>query len=142
MVSVVLRAVAAAQTPEYTYPYLGREPEWRLTDPAYLYLAFSNGSLTWLHPVRNRSNWCEETFAPHQKDPPRAFAYHLGGETPQGYEVIFQPIDPNEPQMERPLPGRIVAIIFPRSEQKRFQLTQKLSVVGFYGSPRPPWELP
>jgi hypothetical protein len=146
-VTVALRAVAAAQAPADIFPALAREPEWRLTDPAYLYLAFSykgvrGDSLTWLHPVRNRSNWCEEAIAPNQKELPRAFAYHLSRETPQGYEVAFQPIDPTEPSMERPFPRKIVTVIFPKSERKRFQLTQKLSVVGFYGSPHPPWGLP
>jgi len=146
-VTVALRAIAVAQTPEYTFPYLALEPEWRFTDPAYLYLAFSDkgvsgDTFTWIHPVRNRSGWHEESFMPDEEQKARAFSYHLIRETPQGYEVTFQPIDPTEPEMECPLPGKVVTVFFSRSERKRFKLTDKFSVVGFYGSPHPPRELP
>src|ERR1043166_649565 len=147
-VTVALRAIAAAQTPEYTFPYLALEPEWRFTDPVYLYLAFSDKgdrghSITgWLHPIRNRSGWCVESFMPDEQQKARAFSYRLTREIPQGYEVTFQPIDPTEPQMECPVPGKVVTVLFSRSEQKRFTLTDSLSVIGFLGSPRPPWKLP
>jgi len=139
--AIASQAVAFAQAPADIFPSLAREPEWRLTDPAYLYLAFSykgvpGDSLTWLHPVRNRANWCEEAIAPGQKERPRAFAFRLSHETSRGYEVTFTPIEPAEPWIERPLVGKVIRVMFPKSERKRFQLTDKLSVVGFYGSPK------
>jgi hypothetical protein len=139
--TLALAGVAEADPHSDIWKSLANEPEWRLTYPAYLYLAFvDNGvpgeSLTWLHPLRHRSNWCEEAFMPRERREARAFAYHLTRETPQGYEVSFQPVDPIEPWTERPIAGKAIKVFFPRSERKRFKLTDKLSVVGFYGSPQ------
>jgi hypothetical protein len=124
-----------------TWKSLANEPEWRLTDPAYLYLAFTDHSvpgesLTWLHPVRQRSNWCEEAFMPEEQRKARAFAWRLTRETPQGYEVSFQPVEPIEPWTERPTAGKEITVFFPRLERKHVNLTDKLSVDGFYGSPQ------
>ena len=70
-----------------------------------------------------------------EQAPARAFGYHLVRETPQGYEVSFQPVDPIEPWTERPVAGKQIKVFFPRSERKLVKLTDKLSVQGFYGSP-------
>jgi hypothetical protein len=131
-------AVAAQQSG--IWKSLAKDPDWRLTDPAYLYLIIRDrelpdAALTFLHPVRLRSNRCEEVFRPGQERHARAFAYHLVRETPQGYEVSFQPIDPIELWTERPVAGKEIRVFFPRSERKLVKLTEKLSVQGFYGSP-------
>ena len=138
---VLIVALSGADAGEQSdiWKSLAKEPEWRLTDPAYLYLIFKDrdtpgGSyaLTFLHPVRLRSNLCVETFMPDHQREARAFTYRLARETPQGYEVSFQPIDPVE---ERPVAGKEIKVFFPRSERKLVKLTHKLSVQGFYGSP-------
>lgn len=72
---------------------------------------------------------------PDEQRKARAFAYHLTRETPLGYEVSFQPVDPVEPWTERPVAGKEIKVLFPRSERKLVKLTDKLSVQGFYGSP-------
>jgi hypothetical protein len=122
---------------------LASEPEWKFNDPAYLYLRFRDKglrgeSLTWVHPIHHRSNWVEEVFMPGHEHDARAFAYHLIRETPEGYEVSFQPIDPIDPSAKRPLPLKDIRVFFPRSKPKLFSLTDKLSVLGFYGNPRRP----
>ena len=73
---------------------------------------------------------------PSQQQQARAFAYRLTRETPQGYEVSFQPVDPFEPWTEHAIAGKEIKVLFPRSERKLFKLTDKLSVLGFYGSPQ------
>ena len=138
LVFAVCSAVAGQQFD--VWKSLENEPEWRLTDPAYLYLIIRHSelagdTLTFLHPVRLRSNWCEEIFMPDQQRQARAFAYHLVRETPEGYEVSFQPVDPMEPWTERPVAGKEIKVLFPPSERKLVKLTDKLSVQGFYGSP-------
>jgi hypothetical protein len=72
---------------------------------------------------------------PEERQNARAFAYHLSRETPEGYEVTFQPVDPIEPWTERAIPGKKLKVFFPRSERKLVQLTDKMSIQGFYGSP-------
>jgi len=121
--------------------FFDSEPEWRLTDPAYLYLRFKHkpdkgDSLTWIHPIRNRSGWCEEVFIHGQEGDARAFAFRLTRETPQGYEVSFQPIEPTKPWIKHRLPIKDVRVFFPRSKRRLLALTNKLSVLGFYGDPQ------
>ena len=72
---------------------------------------------------------------PQEREKARAFAYRLTGETPEGYEVTFQPVDPIEPWTERPIAGKELRVFFPRSERKLVKLTDKMSIQGFYGSP-------
>ena len=136
---LALFGAVAGQQPDI-WKSLEKEPDWRLTDPTYLYLIIRHrelpgDTLTFLHPVRLRSNWCEEIFMPDQQQRAHAFVYHLVHETPQGYEVSFQPVDPIEPWTERPVGGKQIKVFFPRSERKLVKLTDKLSVQGFYGSP-------
>src|SRR5882724_1908822 len=136
---LALSGAVAGQQPDI-WKSLAKEPDWRLTDPAYLYLIIRHkevpgDTLTFLHPTRHRSNWCEETFMPQERQNARAFAYHLSRETPEGYEVTFQPVDPIEPWTERPIAGKELKVFFPRSERKLVKLTDKMSIQGFYGSP-------
>jgi hypothetical protein len=136
---LALAAAAAGQQPDI-WKSLAKEPDWRLTDPAYLYLIIRHREpygdiLTFLHPTRQRSNWCEEIFMPEEQQKARAFEYRLTRETLQGYEVTFQPVDPIEPWTERPIAGKELKVFFPRSERKLVKLTEKMSVQGVYGSP-------
>ena len=125
-----------------TFP--GREPEWELQDPSFLYLSFRHKGhieemLTWLHPMKGRHNLCWESWMRGHQQDSRAFAYQLVREAPDGYEVSFQPIDPIT---EQPLPLKDTTVLFSRSTRRLVTLTDKLSVVGFYGSPqlqRPWW---
>jgi hypothetical protein len=141
---MVSLASASAQSDPDPWKSLASKPEWRFTDRAYLYLRFRDKrgpgeQFTWLHPVRNRSNWVEEVFMPGREYEARAFAYHLVRVTPKGYEVSFQPIDPVDPSPQRLLPLKATKVFFPRSKPKLFSLTNNLSVQGFYGDPhRPP----
>ncbi len=140
IVASLLVGAAKADQQSDMWKSLAKEPEWRLRDPAYLYLIIrhrevSGDTLTFLHPTRNRSNWCEEVFMPEERHKARAFAYRLTRETPAGYKVTFQPVDPVEPWTERPIPGREIIVLFPRSERKLVKLTNKMSIQGFYGSP-------
>jgi len=140
VIASVVVGTALAGPESNMWKSLAREPDWRLTDPAYLYLIIrhrepSGDMLTFLHPIRRRSNWCEEIFMPEERQKARAFAYRLTSETPEGYEVTFQPVEPIEPWTERPIAGKELKVLFPRSERKLVKLTDKLSVQGFYGSP-------
>jgi hypothetical protein len=113
-------------------------------DPAYLYLSFTQkffapaAVVTWLHPTEQRGGSYWETPEPNHEQEVRAFAFRLIRETPEGYEVSFQPIGP---KTKRPLQVRDTRIFFPRSASKPTSLTSQTSVVGFYGNPqqRPPW---
>jgi hypothetical protein len=113
-------------------------------DPAFLYLRFSQkyfepaAVLTWLHPKEKRSGSYWETAEPNHEQEVQAFVFSLIRETPEGYEVSFQPIDP---KTEHVLPIRDARIFFPRSKGKPIHLTGRTFVVGFYGNPqqRPPW---
>jgi hypothetical protein len=136
---LVLSGRLAGQHPDI-WQSLAKEPDWRLSDPAYLYLVIQDGDtsrefLTFLHPARLRANWCEEAFMPDQQRQAHAFAYHLVRQTPRGYEVSFQPVDPTEPWTGRPVAGKELKVFFPRAERKLVKVTEKLSIRGFYGSP-------
>ena len=135
---VALSSAMAGQQPDI-WKTLAKEPDWRLTDPAYLYLVIrhkdsAGDSITFLHPTRLRANWCEEMFMPDQQRQAHAFVFRLVHETTRGYEVSFQPVDPVEPWTERPVAGKEIRVLFPRSERKLVKLTDNLSIQGFYGS--------
>ena len=130
LILVLSSAIAGQQSD--IWKSLANQPEWRFTDPAYLYLVIRQretrgDSVTFLHPTQHRSNWCEESFMPAERQKAR--------ETPEGYEVTFQAVDPIEPWIERPLAGKEFRVFFPRSERKLVKLTDKMSIQGFYGSP-------
>ncbi len=117
------------------------EPEWRLTNPAYLYLevhyqGIPDSALTWLQPARKREGEFCEAIAPNQTEPAKAFSFSFQRDTRQGYEVVFRPIDPQSLLEHHPVDGPVSTVIFPRSERKRVQITPKLFVVGFYGDPK------
>ena len=111
-------------------------------DPAFLYLVFADKpnapvTTTWLHPVQKSSGSYQESYMPGHEKESRAFAFSLVRESPEGYEVSFQPIDS---QTEVPLPAKDIRLFFTRSTHKAMSLTDRTSVSGFYGNPqqRPP----
>lgn len=142
--TAVLVGTALAQNRWDWLTFPGNQPEWEIQDPSFLYLSFKDKggmgeTLTWLHPMKGRFNLYWESWMPGHQQDARAFAYQLIREAPEGYEVSFQPIDPIT---EQPLPLKDTTAFFPRSTRQLIALTDKLSVVGFYGSPefeRPWW---
>src|ERR1700719_3126098 len=135
VVSLLRTATDISAQQDWLWKELADQPEWRFTDPAYLYLIIKHKNcpgdmITWLHPIQNRSNVCMECYMPDHQQQARAFAYELSRETEQGYEVTFQPVDPMQPFARRPLKDKPIKVLFPRKERKTFTLTDELSVVG------------
>lgn len=113
------------------------DSEWEMRDPGYLYLSSTDqatgvSSITWLHPLRRRSALDMESFMPGEQQKARMFEFWLTSETPEGYEVSFQPLDPIT---EQPLPLRDRQILFIRGRETTYTLTDKITVFGFYGDP-------
>jgi hypothetical protein len=118
------------------------EPEWEFKDPAFLYLTFDEiGSMTFLHPTKNRSGAQETSFMLGHEQSAQAFGYQIVRASSQGYEVSFQQIDPITGQ---PLPLRENVVFFSRSRRTHITLSDKLTVFGCYGDPhlRNPWWSP
>lgn len=111
--------------------------DWEYEDPACLLLEFRAKSfvaITWLHPTKRRRTAYEGLSMRNEQQKAEAFGYELIGETPEGYDVIFQPIDPIS---GAPLPLRATEVLFPRSHPTSVTLSDHLTVWGFYGRPRP-----
>ena len=115
-------ASASAQSDPDPWKSLASEPEWRFTRPSLSILkipgtnAARGNGFTWLHPVRNRSNWIEEVIMPGHEHEARAFAFHLIRVTPKRKGCSrFQPIDPVDPSTTRPA-AESCQSVFPRSE--------------------------
>ena len=113
--------------------------EWISTDPAFLYLKFidrsdpSELSITSLHPISSRSSTYQESFMRGHQQESHAFTLRLARQTPSGYEVVFHPADP---LTLKPLSTKAIRCLFPRATHGRLQLTDRVSVVGFYGNPQ------
>jgi len=130
---------------EYLWPsrsrpsLVGYEPEWQFKDPTFLYLTFEtksepNARMTILfHPTKRKSAAYEEGFSLGHQQNAQAFGIRLDSQSPEGYEVSFQAIDPITGQ---PLPLRCRIVLFSRSTRTTVPLTDRISVSGFYGDPR------
>ena len=144
---LAVEIVAFAQLPPQLRNALAGYTEWSFTDPAYLYLVFTiqgcPGQHTgFVHPMMHGcGSGIIECFKPDHQQDARAFSYQLPKQTLQGYEVSFQPsyvsFQPMDPKRFdlRPLPDKDIKVFFPRSKRTVFKLTDKIEVVGFYGSP-------
>ena len=112
--------------------------ESEFKDPAFLFLSFQGGVLTWLHPSKRPMAGYEEAFMPGHEQTAAAFGFQIVRETTEGYEVSFQPIDP---RTGAPLPLRSTVVLFSRCRRTLVPLSAKLKVLGFYGDShmRRPW---